>query len=102
LELNKILCIDDDPDILAIVQISLEALGGYALHTCLTGDEGIQMAEAWQPDLVLTDVMMPELDGIATFKLLNGLRGAVATGAIPFARGSGINSKTVRPDAAAG
>ena len=82
MEINKILCIDDDPDILAIVQVSLEALGGYALHTCLRGDEGIQIAEAWQPDLVLTDVMMPELDGIATFRLL---RENQATARIPVA-----------------
>lgn len=82
MELNKILCIDDDPDILAIVQVSLEALGGYVLHTCLSGGEGIRVAASWQPDLVLTDVMMPELDGIATFKLL---RENQATARIPIA-----------------
>ncbi len=68
--LNKILCIDDDPDILAIVKISLEALGGFTLLTCLEGNEGVRQAAAWQPDLILTDVMMPEVDGIATFKML--------------------------------
>jgi CheY-like chemotaxis protein len=68
--LTKILCIDDDADILEIVKVSLEVFGGFTLQTCLGGHDGIQQAAKWQPDLILTDVMMPEVDGLATFKLL--------------------------------
>jgi CheY-like chemotaxis protein len=57
-------------------------LGGYVLHTCLNGAEGLRMAASWKPDLVLTDVMMPEMDGIATFKLI---RENQATAGIPIA-----------------
>ena len=69
--LTKILCIDDDPDILAIIRISLETLGGFTLRTCSEGNDGVRQAADWQPDLILTDVMMPEVDGIATFKMLH-------------------------------
>jgi two-component system OmpR family response regulator len=69
-ELKKILCVDDDPDILAIVRLALEVLGGYSLATCSSGEEGIRTAGAWRPDLIIMDVMMPELDGPAALKLL--------------------------------
>ena len=78
--LTKILCIDDDTDILEIVKVSLEVFGGYQLQTCSRANEGISRAATWQPDLIITDVMMPELDGIETFKLL---RGNPATAQIP-------------------
>jgi two-component system OmpR family response regulator len=68
--LNKILCIDDDADILEIVKVSLEVFGGYQLQTCSGGSEGLSQAATWQPDLIITDVMMPDLDGIETFRLL--------------------------------
>ncbi len=78
--LTKILCIDDDADILEIVKVSLEVFGGFTLLTCLGGHDGIRQAAEWQPDLILTDVMMPEVDGLATFKLL---RQNQATSQIP-------------------
>jgi len=80
-KLDKILCIDDDPDILAITQIALEVLGGYTLRTCTGGDEGIRQSADWQPDLIICDVMMPELDGMATLKLLRENR---STAQIPL------------------
>jgi CheY-like chemotaxis protein len=79
--LTKILCIDDDADILEIVKVSLEVFGGFTLLTCLGGHDGIRQAAEWQPDLILTDVMMPEVDGLATFKLL---RQNQATSQIPI------------------
>ena len=79
-QLPKILCIDDDADILEIVKVSLEVLGSYSLVTCLGGHDGIAQAMRWQPDLILTDVMMPEVDGLETFRLL---RDNIATTRIP-------------------
>lgn len=75
-ELKKILCVDDDPDILAIVTLALEVLGGYSLTTCASGAEGIRAAGTWRPDLIIMDVMMPELDGPAALKLLQKDRSA--------------------------
>ena len=80
-KLDKILCIDDDPDILAIAHIALEVLGGYTLRSCSGGNEGIRESVDWQPDLIICDVMMPELDGMATLKLL---RENVYTAQIPL------------------
>ncbi|HEY3739193.1 MAG TPA: response regulator [Bryobacteraceae bacterium] len=69
-QLRKVLCIDDDPDILVIARIALEAFGGLSLLTSENGRDGVREAAAWQPDLIIMDVMMPELDGPATLKLL--------------------------------
>jgi len=69
-KLKKILCVDDDPDILTIAKLALEQLGGYSLATCSTGRDGVREAGAWRPDLIIMDVMMPELDGPATLRML--------------------------------
>lgn len=72
-ELKKILYIEDDADIRAIAQIALEDIGGFIVKFCATGYEGLAAAEAFQPDLFLLDVMMPELDGPATLQELRKL-----------------------------
>ena len=61
--MGKILLVDDHPDILRLLQISLKGDG----HTILTADNGVQgleLARSERPDLVILDVVMPELDGI--------------------------------------
>ncbi len=57
--LKRILMIEDEPDIQAVAQLALEALGGFQVRVCSTGNEGIQAAAAFAPDLILLDVMMP-------------------------------------------
>lgn len=69
-QLRKVLCIDDDPDILVIARIALETFGGLSLSTSENGRDGVREAQACQPDLILMDVMMPDLDGPATLQLL--------------------------------
>ncbi|MCB0516477.1 MAG: response regulator transcription factor [Chitinophagales bacterium] len=59
----KILVVDDEPDILEFVKYNLEK-EGYAVKTALDGREGLELVRSWQPQLVLLDVMMPQLDGI--------------------------------------
>ena len=68
--LTRILCIDDETDILEIAKMALEAVGGYTVKTCNRSVESIEAAQAFGPDLILLDVMMPGLDGAATLKLL--------------------------------
>jgi len=65
-KLNKILYIEDEPDIQAVAKIALEAVGGFTLKICSSGAEAIASAEAFGPDLILLDVMMPVMDGPAT------------------------------------
>jgi diguanylate cyclase (GGDEF)-like protein len=60
---ERILIIDDDPDIVQFLRVNLE-LEGYRVNVASGGAEGIEMALAEPPDLVLLDVMMPEIDGL--------------------------------------
>jgi len=69
--LSSILYIEDEPDIRSIAQIALEDLAGFKLKICSSGQEAISIAKQFTPDLILLDVMMPEMDGPQT---LNALR----------------------------
>ena len=66
--LHHILCIDDEPDILEIARLCLETVGNYKVVTCKGGKEGIAQAMQSPPDLILIDVMMPDMDGPTTFR----------------------------------
>lgn len=65
-----VLIIDDEEDIREVAQIALEVVGGWEVLTASSGSEGIAIAKVQQPDAILLDVMMPEMDGIATFQQL--------------------------------
>ena len=67
-QLNRILYIEDEPDIQKIVQICLENIGGYKVSLANDGVEGLQMMLAEKPDLILLDVMMPKIDGPTMLK----------------------------------
>jgi DNA-binding response OmpR family regulator len=56
-----ILCIDDDPDVLAVLQIVLEA-EGYRFAGAATAEEGLRVCKALGPDLIIVDLMMEEID----------------------------------------
>ncbi len=69
---KRVLIIDDEDDIREVAKISLEILGGWEVNTCGTGSEGLVLAMDQQPDVILLDVMMPDMDGPATYKELQG------------------------------
>lgn len=76
---QTILVVDDEPDILELVQYNLEK-EGFAVYTAGNGREAIEIAEKVAPDLILLDVMMPEMDGMETCIEMRGnskLEGAV-------------------------
>jgi two-component system alkaline phosphatase synthesis response regulator PhoP len=58
---HVILCVDDDPDVLASLRVILES-GGYAVVTARTGKEGLREFRESKPDLVILDLMMEEID----------------------------------------
>ena len=68
---KTILVIDDDDGVREIIQFSLEAATDWEVLTASSGKEGLAIAYKALPDAVLLDVMMPELDGIATFEQLS-------------------------------
>ena len=61
----KILAIDDDKDILLLLKYNLES-EGYYVETASSGKKGISIAQKIIPNLMLVDIMMPDMDGIQT------------------------------------
>jgi CheY-like chemotaxis protein len=66
--MRRILIIDDEDDIREVAALSLEATAGWEILTANSGVKGIEIAVAEQPDAILMDVMMPEVDGPTTFR----------------------------------
>ncbi|MBC8255505.1 MAG: diguanylate cyclase [Ardenticatenia bacterium] len=64
LENPRILVVDDDPDLVRLLQYAL-AKEGYHVEQALTGKEGLEMAQTLHPHVVITDLMMPGMDGTA-------------------------------------
>lgn len=73
--LERILYIEDEADIQAVARLALEALGGFVVETCSSGRDGVARASACAPDLILLDVMMPDMDGPATLLALRQVPG---------------------------
>ncbi|MDX6707871.1 MAG: hypothetical protein QOI48_3717 [Solirubrobacteraceae bacterium] len=67
---KHILLIDDEDDIREVAALSLKAIGGWRVSIASGGSQGIAMARAERPDAILLDVMMPDVDGPATFQRL--------------------------------
>jgi CheY-like chemotaxis protein len=66
----SVLVVDDDDDIREITGVALELVGGWQVLDTDRGTTALTMAADEQPDLVLLDVMMPDLDGPTTFRRL--------------------------------
>src|SRR6185437_10337984 len=64
---HRILIIDDEDDIRQVAAMSLETVAGWDVVLANSGRQGIERAAAEQPDAILLDVMMPEMDGPTTF-----------------------------------
>ncbi|MEL6854741.1 MAG: response regulator [Cyanobacteria bacterium J06606_4] len=62
--------IDDETDIQTIARIGLTLMKNWQVSTANSGREGIQQAKSHLPDAILLDVMMPDMDGLATLKAL--------------------------------
>jgi len=58
-----VLVIDDDPQLLELIRIMLEE-EGYTVHLAPDGSEGIRQLEQNKPDVILTDIIMPQMEGI--------------------------------------
>lgn len=61
--LQRVLLVEDDPDIRTIVKASLEMVGGLQVRACGSGTEALAAIETFSPQLALLDVMMPDMDG---------------------------------------
>lgn len=65
----KILVVDDEPDILEILSYNL-AKEGYEVVTATNGTEGLRKAKEETPQLIILDIMMPEMDGVEVCRLI--------------------------------
>lgn len=80
MQLQRILYVEDEPDIQAVAKLALEMVGGFQVMICGSGEEALEKVDEFAPDLILLDVMMPGMDGPTT---LLRLRADAATAAIP-------------------
>jgi CheY-like chemotaxis protein len=72
-QLQRVMCVEDDADIRMILEFSLASVGGYQVACCASGPEALRTAPGFQPELVLLDVMMPDLSGPETLAALRQL-----------------------------
>jgi DNA-binding response OmpR family regulator len=77
---EKILIVDDDVDTLRLVGLMLQRQG-YQIVAASSGHQALNMATTEKPDLIILDVMMPDLDG---YEVTRQLRGSPATASIPI------------------
>jgi two-component system OmpR family response regulator len=78
--IKRVLLVDDDKDLLRIAQLSLSKVGKWSVHMATCGTEALKVAQEVHPDVIILDVMMPGMDGLAT---LAKLREIPATATIP-------------------
>jgi two-component system, OmpR family, alkaline phosphatase synthesis response regulator PhoP len=71
---EKILLVDDEPDIVEFLGYNLTK-EGYSVTTTTSGKEAIEIAQKINPDLIILDVMMPEMDGIETCQEIRNIEG---------------------------
>lgn len=78
-ELRKVMLVEDEADIREVAKMSLEMVGGLHVEVCSSGEEALQKAPVFAPDLVLLDVMMPGIDGPTTLQRLRTQPGLEST-----------------------
>ncbi|EIK51709.1 chemotaxis protein CheY [Stutzerimonas stutzeri TS44] len=69
-ELKRILHVEDVPSIQVITRIALEKLGGFEVLSCPSGQAALEQVEAFAPQLILLDVMLPQMDGVELLRQL--------------------------------
>ncbi|GAB4479258.1 MAG: hypothetical protein Kow00124_24650 [Anaerolineae bacterium] len=93
--MSRILVVDDDISMLRLISLQIEK-EGYQVRATPDPVEALEMARVWRPDLILLDVMMPEMDG---FELCRRLREVPATAITPIIM---LTAKTALQDKAVG
>lgn len=67
-ELKRIMVVEDEPDIREIAKMALAELGGFEVTVCDSGQKAIENLKVAKPQLIILDVMMPDMDGPTTFE----------------------------------
>lgn len=77
--LKKILYVEDDDDIAEVVVMTLEDLGDFTVQHCSSGQAALSIISYFKPQLILMDVMMPNMDGTETYKYIKEMPEFAAT-----------------------
>ncbi len=77
---HTVLVVDDDPVIVRLLEVNFE-MEGFVVRTAADGQEGCESARSDAPDIIVSDVMMPRMNGLA---LVADLKGDPATAGIPI------------------
>ncbi len=85
MERRRLLLVDDEPHVTLVLSRKLERVG-YEVQTARDGEEGFLMAQSFQPDLIVSDLQMPRMDGLG---MATSLAGHPATARIPILMLSG-------------
>ena len=91
----KVLIIDDDADIRSVARLSFNRLGGMDVIEAGSGREGVLKARAETPDVILLDLMMPKMDGVATLAALR-LQPATAMTPVIFLTAKAVGADVER------
>ena len=89
---KKILVVEDNTELLKLLRLNFRA-AGFAVATATNGIEALKKAHSVSPDLVLLDLVLPELDG---FAVCETLRKGPTTASIPIVVLTGLNNDTAR------
>jgi len=89
----KVLVVDDEPNIRELVQVALN-FHGFTVTTSATGEDALQLAEAYRPDLIVLDVLLPGIDG---FEVCRRLRSAANDVPVIF-----LTARDTTPDTVTG
>jgi DNA-binding response OmpR family regulator len=89
---KKVLIVEDDPDLVELLSFNLRA-AGFAVGTAADGLDAIKKARSLIPDLILLDLMLPELDGFGVCEIL---RRDPATAGIPIIMVTAMSSQFAR------
>ena len=87
-----VLVVDDHPKVLRFIEIDLK-LRGFEVITTTSGDEALELVRSVKPDIMLLDIIMPELDG---FEVLRKLRGFTDLPVIAFSASPGSHDDAIR------
>src|SRR3954469_23075340 len=71
----RVLIVDDEPDVLALLVATLERVAGVEVHAALTGERALDVVGDVAPDLAVVDLCLPGIDGWEVIERLRGLPG---------------------------
>lgn len=88
--LNRIVVIDDEEIVCSSIKKLLESLKKYEVKYATSGQEGLKLVSQYQPNLIILDVMMPDMSGL---EILNQLKKRTATSQIPVVMLTGYDDE---------